>query len=147
MVSRKKKSPSSDTSEHNLGIITGHRFDLAPLVPQLSLGFANTLDNRLIGPAERLNSYDDMVAWGHERGILTDRETEQLAQEAVRRPVEAASTLARAIVLREAIYRIFSAVAGGRVPEAAEMTRLNIALAGALAVLHIVPTERGFAWA
>jgi len=127
---------------------TGYRFDVASLVPHLCLGFANTLENRLTGHSvERLNNYGDLVAWECERGILSEQEVEQLAQEAVRRPVAAASTLARALLLREAIYRIFSAVAGERSPEAADMMTLNIALASALAVLHIVATEQGFAWA
>lgn len=146
MVRDRKKSSPSNSPEQRPVAIRGHPFELAPPVPQLSLGFANTLDDRLIGPVERLNSYGDLVAWGHESSILTEQEAEWLAQEAVRRPVEAASTLARALALREAIYRIFSAVAGGRVPEAADITTLNIALAGALAVLQIVATEHGFAW-
>jgi predicted RNA-binding Zn ribbon-like protein len=125
-----------------------YRFDIATLVPDLCLGFANTLENRLTGPSvEHLNSYGDLVAWARERGILSAQEAEQLAQEAVRRPVEAASTLARAMVLREAIYRTFSAVAAERLPEAGDMMTLNIALAGALAVLHVVATAQGFAWA
>jgi predicted RNA-binding Zn ribbon-like protein len=127
---------------------TAYRFDVATLVPDLCLGFANTLENRLTGHSvERLNSYGDLVAWARERGILSTQEAEQLAQDAVRRPMEAASTLARAMVLREAIYRIFSAVAAERSPEAGDMMALNIALASALAVLHIVVTEQGFAWA
>jgi hypothetical protein len=98
---------------------TGCRFDVASLVPHLCLGFANTLENRLTGHAvERLNRYGDLVAWAREQGMLGEPEAEHLAQEAVRRPVEAASTLTRALVLREAMYRIFSAVAGERSPAA-----------------------------
>jgi predicted RNA-binding Zn ribbon-like protein len=140
--------PLSDAAASHAVALTGHRFDVAPLLPQLCLNFANTLDNRLTAhPLERLTSYRDLVAWGRERGILTEPEAERLRQEAERRPVEAASTLARAIVLREALYRIFSAVAGKRPPEPADMTTLNIALAGALAVLHVVAADHGFAWA
>jgi predicted RNA-binding Zn ribbon-like protein len=147
MVKRKIPQPNDTTARSPVGT-TGSRFTVASLVPHLGLGFANTLGNRLTGHAvERLNSYGDLVAWAREQGMLSAPEAEQLAQEAVRRPVEAASTLARALVLREAIYRIFSAVAGERSPAAADMMTLNIALAGALAVLHIVATEHGFAWA
>ena len=147
MVKRKIPRPS-DTTACSPVATTGYRFDVASLVPQLCLGFANTLGNRLTSHSvERLNHYGDVVAWECERGILSEQEAEQLAQEAARRPVEAASTLARAIVLREAIYRIFSAVAGERSPEAADMMILNIALASALAVLHIVAIEQGFVWA
>lgn len=147
MVRQKIPQPSHTTKRSPVAT-TGYRFDVASLVPHLCLGFANTLENRLTGHSmERLNDYGDLVAWERERGILSEQEAEQFAQEAVRRPVEAASTLARAIVLREALYRIFSAIGGERSPEAADVMTLNIALASALAVLHIVATEQGFAWA
>lgn len=147
MVKRKIPQANGPTATSPVAI-TGCRFDVASLVPDLCLGFSNTLGNRLTGHAvERLNSYRDLVAWEREQGMLSEPEAEQLAQEAVRRPVEAASTLARALVLREAIYRIFSAVAGERSPHATDMMTLNVALASALAVLHIVATEHGFAWA
>ena len=147
MVKREIPQPS-DTSASSPVATTGYRFEVASLDLHLCLGFANTLGNRLTGHAvERLNSYGDLVAWEREQGMLSEPEAEQLAQEAARRPVEAASTLARALVLREAIYRIFSAVAGEHSPDATDMMTLNIALASALAVLHIVATEHGFAWA
>jgi predicted RNA-binding Zn ribbon-like protein len=147
MVRQKIPQPG-ETTAHSPVATTGYRFDVASPVPHLCLDFANKLGNRLTGHAvERLNSYSDLVAWEHEKGILSPQEAEQLPQEAVRRPVEAASTLARTLVLREAIYRIFSAVAGERSPETADMITLNIALARALAVLHIVATEHSFAWA
>jgi predicted RNA-binding Zn ribbon-like protein len=147
MVKQKIPRPG-ETTARSPAATMGYRFAVASLAPHLGLGFANTLENRLTGHSgERLNSYGDLVAWEREKGILSEQEAEQLAQEAVRRPVEAASTLARAIVLREALYRTFSAVAGQRSPDAADMMTLNIALASALAVLHIVATEQGFAWA
>jgi predicted RNA-binding Zn ribbon-like protein len=146
MVKRKIPQPGETTAPSPVAT-TGYRFDVASPVPHLCLDFGNTLGNRLTGYAvERLNSYGDLVAWEREKGILSEQEAEQLTQEAERRPVEAASTLARALVLREAMYRIFSAIAGERSPEAADMMTLNITLASALAVLHIVATEHGFAW-
>jgi hypothetical protein len=81
------------------------------------LDFANTLGGRLTGhPHETLNSYADLLAWSCQRGVLTEREAGHLAQQASRRPPEAASALERAIALREAVYRMFSAVAGSRSP-------------------------------
>src|SRR5919108_2802697 len=116
------------------------RFGLSPL--ELCLGFANILENRLSEhPTERLNSYGDLLAWGRQRGILTEREVERLAEAAARRPAEASAILYRAIELREALYRIFSAVAGDRSPPPADLTVLNAALADALVALRIAATE------
>jgi predicted RNA-binding Zn ribbon-like protein len=113
----------------------------------LCLGFANILDNRLSDhPTERLNNYGDLIAWARQRGILTEQELEHLAEGAAQRPAEAASILARAIELREALYRIFSAVAGSRAPPPGDLAILNAALADALAALRIGATGNGFAW-
>ena len=121
------------------------RFGLSPL--ELCLGFANILENRLSEhPTERLNSYGDLLAWARQRDILTEREVEQLAEAAARRPAEASAILYRVIELREALYRIFSAVAGNRSPPPADLTVLNAALADALVALRIAATEDGFAW-
>jgi predicted RNA-binding Zn ribbon-like protein len=115
--------------------------------PELCLGFVNTLDNRLTDhPTERLNSCEDLAVWGRQRGILTEREEEYLAQEAARRSAKAAAILEPAIKLREALYRIFSAVAGSRSPRPADLAILNTALADALASLRIVAAGDGFAW-
>lgn len=113
----------------------------------LCLGFANTLEDRLTGhPRETLDSYGDLLAWSCRRGSLTEREAEHLAREASRRPPEAASALERAIALREAVYRIFSAVAGSHSPLPADLAILNTVLAAALASLRIVAMGEGFAW-
>jgi predicted RNA-binding Zn ribbon-like protein len=115
--------------------------------PELCLGFANSLNNRLTAhPTERLNSYEALAVWGGQQGILTEREVGRLAQEAARRPTEAASILERAIKLREALYRIFSAVASSRSPQPADLAILNAAVAEALASLHIMAAGDGFAW-
>ena len=69
-----------------------------------------------------------------------------LLQEAARRPAQAAAVLEQAIALREAIYRIFSAVAHKLPPEAADLDNLNAALSEALSRSQIIPAADGFAW-
>jgi predicted RNA-binding Zn ribbon-like protein len=120
---------------------------LGPLAPRVCLDFANTLDDRLTGhPHERLNGYADLVSWSQQSGILAKEAARGLAQEAARRPAEAAMALGRAIALREALYRIFSAVAGRRSVRPADLEPLNAVLGEALAALRIVRTAAGFAW-
>jgi predicted RNA-binding Zn ribbon-like protein len=118
-----------------------------PKTAKLCLDFANTMDwHASDHPHETLNSYTDLISWAERAGFLTDRETRQLSQEAARRPADAAAVLERAVALREAIYRFFSAVAEGRSPEGGDLTVLNVALSEALSRLQIIRVGDGFAW-
>jgi predicted RNA-binding Zn ribbon-like protein len=110
---------------------------------RLSLDFANTADwHASDHPVEFLTSYSDLVAWGQHVGILTDHQAQRLLKKAARRPVDATAVLKRAIALREAIYRIFSAISHGRPPQAADLATFNAELSGALAQSRIVSTLR-----
>ncbi len=115
---------------------------------RLCLDFANTVGSHAGElPNEHLRGYRDLVAWSRHAGILTDADERRLLAAAEGRPDEAGVVLERAVSLREAIYRIFSAVAAGRVPAEADLETLNVALARALAHARIVSAAAGFAWA
>ena len=123
---------------HDLQLETGY----------LCLDFANTADwHASEQPDELLNSYDDLLAWAKNVGLLAAERVRQLSQ-AVDQSGEAepAAALAQALALREAIYRIFSATAAGRSPAAADLTLLNHILSETLTQLRVAPTEAGFAW-
>jgi predicted RNA-binding Zn ribbon-like protein len=123
----------------------GFRFELSGGV--LCLDFANTLSYRgRADPVERLTSYAALVVWGQQAGVLTDREAQRLARAAARRPAEATIVHAHALTLREALYRLFSAVAAGRSPDTADVTTVNRMLAQALGWLQIGATPEGFRW-
>lgn len=78
----------------------------------LALDFANTAEwHASEQPEEHLHAYADLVVWGAAAGLLTPAEAETLMAAAARRPEEAARWYTRAIELREALFRIFSAVA------------------------------------
>jgi len=114
---------------------------------RLCLDFANTVSKRPSDhPEELLNSYGDLVSWSQQAGLAAEREVRALLQGAKRHPATAAAVLERAIALREAIYRIFSAVAGERAARASDLATLNAALAEALPRLGIVPKGNRFAW-
>jgi len=114
---------------------------------RLSLDFVNTADwHASDRPVEFLTSYSDLVAWSQHVGILTDHQVQHLLKEAARRPVDATAVLERAIALREAIYRIFSAISHGRPPQPADLATFNAELSRALAQSRIVSTAEGFAW-
>jgi predicted RNA-binding Zn ribbon-like protein len=114
---------------------------------RLCLDFANTADwHASDHPQETLNSYADLVSWAKETGILTDLQARQLTCEAAARHEAATAVLRRAVALREAIYRVFSAVAGGRPPEASDLTIMNGELSKALARMQIIQVADAFVW-
>jgi predicted RNA-binding Zn ribbon-like protein len=114
---------------------------------RLGLDFANTADwHASDQPVEFLTSYSELVAWSRHVGILTERQVQHLVKEGARRPTDAAAVLQRAIAMREAIYRIFSAVSHGHGPHAGDLAALNAELSTALAQSRIVPAAEGFVW-
>src|SRR5690606_22268178 len=111
----------------------------------LCLDFSNTADWRIREvPEELLTDYRQLVSWSHYLGVLTQVEAAQLLQEAEHRPAEAAATLAAAVELREAIYRIFSAISVDGSPSPGDLPLLNQALVRALSHLRIEQTHEGF---
>ncbi len=102
----------------------------------LCLDFTNTVQDRFTSPRELLNSYSDLVLWSQEAQLLTEDEASRLREEAKRRRKEAGVVLQRAIDLREALYRIFFAVARGSSPEKSELSTLNTEFSEAILCLH-----------
>ncbi|MGE5571561.1 MAG: CGNR zinc finger domain-containing protein [Bacteroidota bacterium] len=127
----------ADTCAGNLDLIGG----------RLCLDFANTVDwHASDHPREWLTSYSDLVAWSRHAGALTEAQAQDLTRAAERRPDEAASALEGAIALREAMYRMFSAIAARREPSATDLAALNSALARALTHLRAAPAGGRYVW-
>jgi predicted RNA-binding Zn ribbon-like protein len=113
----------------------------------LCLDFANTADWHLSEhPTERLTSYAELMAWARSIGLLPDRTAQQLLRAAEQRPVEAARVLDRAVALREAIYHICVAVAGGHSPAEDDQAALNAELGRSLARSRLVWNKANFDW-
>jgi len=121
-----------------------HRFELTG--GAACLDFVNTLGDRPRSRDENLRAYPDLVAWGRQAGVLAGAEATGLRREAARHPVRAREALARAVALREDLYRVFSRVAAGRAPEGRGVRALNEALALALRRLRVRPGRTGFRW-
>jgi predicted RNA-binding Zn ribbon-like protein len=127
--------------------VKGWIFHLSGVAPCLDL--ANTVSwRRSRQPIERLNGYGDLVEWARQSGVLTVAEARTLAHEARRQPLAAARLLARARVLREAIYRLFSGLAAGTQPDDEDLASLDRELHHALRHLHLTRTRSGatLAW-
>jgi predicted RNA-binding Zn ribbon-like protein len=113
----------------------------------LALDFANTVGGTRIRPVEHLESWERLLAWAAATGAVDATGAAALAEAAAADPAGARAAHGRALELREAIYRIFDAVARGRSPEAGDLATLNDRLGPALARLELVPGEDGFAYA
>jgi predicted RNA-binding Zn ribbon-like protein len=117
----------------------------------LALDFTNTMGGKRAGIArEYLHTYTDFLSWCSQAGLVDNLLAEDLAVQAARCPEEAASVLARAIEVREAIYRIFAAVVENRTASAEDIGLLNRELAAGLHRLCVAAgkgkTDFGWAW-
>ena len=122
-----------------------HVFDLSGGAP--CLDFVNTLSGRGRElPTERLNGYADLVAWSRQSGLVEKRRAAGLVQRAAAHPRQAARTLAAAVELREALFRLFSAVAAGLRLPPADLAALNRWLAKSLGRLRLAATGDGIEW-
>jgi len=112
----------------------------------LCLDFTNTLHDRASTPHELLNSYNDLMQWSQEAGILSESEAERLCTEAIHLPEEAEQVRRQALELRDAIYAIFYAQLYYSTPEEDDLAILNRWLARAMAKASISSTGNGFTW-
>jgi predicted RNA-binding Zn ribbon-like protein len=113
----------------------------------LCLDFANTVSGRNTGaPVDHFRRYADLVAWARQAGLLAERQAAELDRRGEARPAEAGAALAEAVALREALFRLFAAVAGGGAPAADDLAAVNRRLPRALARQRIAPSADGFAW-
>lgn len=111
------------------------------------LEFTNTMDwHAAAQPVETLTSYGVLIDWAHQQRILSTADQARLHQRAAEEPLTAQAILAQAIGLREAIYRIFVALANGLTPTADDLALLNNALTVALAYRQITPGANGYTW-
>lgn len=114
---------------------------------QLCLGFANTQKwHASAHPTEEIINYADLLDWAEASGLLKAAAKRRLSRLAAHDPPAAEAARQRAIELREAIYRIFTALVEKQTPSAADIACLNTALARALAHSQIVAVAEHFAW-
>jgi predicted RNA-binding Zn ribbon-like protein len=115
----------------------------------LCLDFVNTLAWRLTDhPVEYLLSYEDLLTWGRQADLLAPDETKALSGRATTDLEDVRAMLSRALALREAIHRVFSAAIAGNPQDEGALSALNRELSGALSRLRVVPAEGGsYIWA
>jgi predicted RNA-binding Zn ribbon-like protein len=110
----------------------------------LAFDLVNTASARRDGPfRERLLTYDDLVRWAERVELLGSTQARGLRSEAHARPADAAAALHFIRELREAIYRVFSAIALEDDPAPEEIGRIQAAAADAAARRRIVRRPDG----
>jgi predicted RNA-binding Zn ribbon-like protein len=113
----------------------------------LCLDFSNTVEWRNSDhPDEHLNSYADLITWAEAADILPADRADLLRKLAEKQPEEAGVAYARAIALRETIYRLFAGYSGQGEYKAEDLALLNKTLSESLSHLRVVPATEGFAW-
>jgi predicted RNA-binding Zn ribbon-like protein len=121
--------------------------DLELTENRVCLDFVNTLDGRPSErPHEQLNNFADLVSWSKRKHLLTDEQAQHLLEEEVHHQADAREVLQQAIVLREALFRIFEAIADDASPSPTDLALLNTSLARAMCHACIVPKAEGFVW-
>jgi predicted RNA-binding Zn ribbon-like protein len=128
---------------------TGRDAALIP-APQddLCLAFANTLSWRgSPAPRESLGDIDDLLGWLANTATIPPQTIEAAGKRRRRQSSEAATLFSEAIELREAIYRMFSALAASEPVGERELAVLNRALAEAPERETLARADNGYAWA
>lgn len=119
----------------------------AELRDDACLAFANTLSWRgRVAPVEALGDVGDLVHWAVGSAGLAGEAVGEIERWARGHLAMAAELLAEAIALREAIYRIFRALACGEAIADPDLAALNRALAAAPPRHRLALAGAGYGW-
>jgi predicted RNA-binding Zn ribbon-like protein len=111
----------------------------------VALDFTNTVSWRLEGYRnERFTTYEALVAWAVEAGVVDD--PRPLLERAERSPRIATRVLAEALELRALLHDVLSASAQGRRAQAGRLRAFNRTLRKALGHLEVQVGGNGFGW-
>lgn len=113
---------------------------------RLCLEFVNTVDTHDPRLDEKLVAYPDLVWWALRVGVLDESAAAPLFAAAEAEPGQAAGVHARALELREALYRLFAATRGGTPADEADLAVLNAALSATQVHQCVARAEDGFVW-
>jgi predicted RNA-binding Zn ribbon-like protein len=114
---------------------------------RLCLDFTNTMDWHA-GPAPRelLVDFTALVAWYRHCGLLGPGEAARLSAAAAGRPEASARALRRVREFREAVYRLFRAIAQGEPAPETDRARLNGVLAAEGTTVALVSGAERLGW-
>jgi predicted RNA-binding Zn ribbon-like protein len=113
----------------------------------LCLDFVNTVSWRgRHNSKDFFDTYTDLLNWSRYVNILKAKDFGTLNQRAKKNPDEAKKVLKRAIVLREAMYDLFSARSEGTTLPKNALAIFNNFLSKTMSHSQIVQKDKGFMW-
>lgn len=125
----------------------GRRPDFPRLLGgNLALDLVNTVEDRAGLQQDLLRSHVDLAKWGEHAGLLSTVQAVRLAGQAVQSPNKATAYLKRVVALREAVYRIFLAIAQGESPDEGDLRLLKAQYLEGLKKAQLSSTVHGFHW-
>jgi len=111
----------------------------------LCLDFADTVDWRTSNhPKDMLDSYATLVEWSGKRGVLNRKQASTLGRAATMENLK--PVLDEAVRLREAIYRVFSAIAHEKKAPRGDLEVLNEYLSRSLSRMVVKESAEGYEW-
>jgi predicted RNA-binding Zn ribbon-like protein len=120
---------------------------IATIPEDLCLAYANTLSWRgSAAPAERLLAFDDLLGWLEGTAHVAATATAEVRAWARAHPKKALAVFADAIAIREALFGIFAAFAGGEAVRDQDFAVLKKGLAEAPARSQLAREGSGYAW-
>jgi predicted RNA-binding Zn ribbon-like protein len=125
---------------------SGYQFDLSG--GALCLDFANTVSHRHLPQrrAEHLDSYADLVAFAEQSNLLSRKLAANLHARSARNGAEARSSFRKSIVLREGLYRAFSAIAAGKHARPEDLQQISDFALEALKHRKLARTNGDYRW-
>lgn len=126
------------------GLSQGEEFELTG--GSLCLDFVNTLGDRPRSAQEHLSDYADLLRFSRQTESLLPRELDHLEQLYADCGCCVEPVFVRIVALREALYRIFSALARSGTPESGDLELLNNLLKKAFRQLEVRRESEGFGW-
>ena len=89
----------------------------------LCLDLANTWGDRSDAANDTLGEYRDLLVWARDAGVVDAEGCHRLAALLERKRAESIKVFNSAVVLRESVYRMGSAVAAGKIPDPAALRK------------------------
>jgi predicted RNA-binding Zn ribbon-like protein len=122
------------------------QFDLSG--GRLCLDFANTVSRRHVPERrkEHLAGYSDLVAFAEQSKLLSPKLAGTLRARANRNRSEARNAFRKSIVLREALYRVFSAIAAANSARPDDVERISDSAVEALGHRRLARFNDDYRW-
>jgi predicted RNA-binding Zn ribbon-like protein len=95
---------------------------------------------------DRLADYGAVVDWAERNDVVSPDRAARLREAAAAHPRRAAAAHAKAVKLREAVYRILRAAGEGEAADPADLTELNTMLRRASTHRALVQSREGHTW-